>query len=69
MGAKKWYKTAWKSKEMIINHIHHSRFIGLPTTVDGCDPTLTATYDYGSVANMLNTRHYPRLGVGVVFET
>ena len=45
------------------------RQVGLPTTADGNAPALTATYDFVSVANMLNTKHYPRMGVGVIYET
>lgn len=32
------------------------RQVGLPTTADGNAPALTATYDFVSVANMLNTK-------------
>lgn len=46
-----------------------NRLIGLPATTDGVAPTITATYDMCSVANMLNTKHYPRMGVGVIYET
>ena len=46
-----------------------ARNTGSPLTKDGCAPTLTATYEFGSVANMLNTKHYPRMGVGVIYET
>ena len=45
------------------------RQVGLPTTADGCVPAITATYEHCSVANMLNTKHYPRMGVGVIYET
>lgn len=46
-----------------------NRYIGLPTTIDNVAPALTATYENISVMNMLNTKHYPRMGVGVVYET
>lgn len=46
-----------------------TRLIGLPVTKDGCSPTITASYDYFSVANMLNTKHYPKMGIGVIYET
>ena len=46
-----------------------NRLIGLPVTADGMAPAITATYDWCSVANMLNTKHYPRMGVGVIYET
>lgn len=43
--------------------------IGLPVCADGTAPAITATYDYMSVANMIGTQHYPRMGVGVIYET
>lgn len=34
-----------------------------PKTKDGHAPSLTATYDYGSIANMFSVAHFPRGGV------
>lgn len=47
-----------------------SRLICLPTTADGCCPTITASYG-GPVgpANMISCKHYPKSGVGVIYET
>lgn len=41
----------------------YEKRIPTPQTRDGCAPAITATYDYASVANMLDTRHFPRMGV------
>lgn len=45
------------------------RVIGLPTTIDGLAPTLTAVYEVLGPANMISCGHYPKMGVGVIFET
>lgn len=37
--------------------------IPTPQTKDGCAPSLTATYEYASFANMFDTGYYPRMGV------
>lgn len=44
------------------------RNIGLPVTRDGCAPTLTAVYEMIGHANMISVAHYPKVGVGVVYE-
>lgn len=49
--------------------IFSNRLIGLPVCTDGTAPTLTATYCQISVANMVGMQHYPRMGVGVIYET
>lgn len=45
------------------------RQIGLPTTADGVAPTITAVYEMLGPANLMSVRHYPKLGVGVIYET
>jgi hypothetical protein len=42
---------------------------GLPTTANGVAPTITAVYDALGVSNMISVAHYPKMGVGVVYET
>lgn len=37
--------------------------IPTPQTKDNCAPAITATYEYASFANMMDTAHYPRMGV------
>lgn len=37
--------------------------IPIPVTKDGCAPAITATYEYASFANMISTKHYPRMGI------
>lgn len=46
-----------------------SRQIGLPMTQDGCAPTITAVYGAVGVANLISVKHYPKVGVGVIYET
>lgn len=47
-----------------------SRMIGLPVCADGTAPTITASYGgLVSVANMLGTQHFPKIGIGVIYET
>ena len=41
----------------------------LPTTADGIAPTITAVYEAFGVANMISVAHYPKMGVGVIYET
>lgn len=45
------------------------RLIGLPTTKDGCAPTITAVYETIGPANMMNCGHFPKMGVGIIYET
>lgn len=45
------------------------RLVGLPTTADGVAPTITAVYEALGVANMISVAHYPKMGVGVIYET
>ena len=53
-----------------MRQINTTRKIGLPTTKDGCAPTITASYGgIIGVANMLSTKHYPKCGIGVIYET
>lgn len=47
----------------------HLRLVGLPTTADGVAPTITAVYEALGVANMISVAHYPKMGVGVIYET
>lgn len=37
--------------------------IPIPVTKDGGAPAITATYEYASFANMISTKHYPRMGI------
>lgn len=37
--------------------------IPTPTTKDGCAPVITAPYARVSFANMIETAHFPRMGV------
>lgn len=46
-----------------------SRNIGLPVTADGCAPTITAVYEALGPANIISCGHYPKMAVGVVYET
>ena len=46
-----------------------SRMIGLPVTADGCAPTITAVYEALGPANLISTGHYPKVGIGVIYET
>ena len=46
-----------------------NRLIGLPTTTDGVAPTITAVYETTGPANMISVGHYPKMGVGVIYET
>ena len=46
-----------------------SRNIGLPVTADGLAPTITAVYEALGPANLLSVGHYPKVGVGVIYET
>lgn len=48
---------------------HPNRIIGLPTTTDGVVPTITAVYETTGPANMISVGHYPKMGVGVIYET
>lgn len=45
------------------------RIVGLPTTADGVSPTITAVYETMGPANMMSVAHYPKMGVGVIYET
>lgn len=45
------------------------RLIGLPTTTDGVVPTITAVYETTGPTNMISVGHYPKMGVGVIYET
>ena len=46
-----------------------NRLIGLPTTADGIAPTITAVYETTGPANMISVAHYPKMGIGVIYET
>lgn len=46
-----------------------TRCIGLPTTADGCAPTITAVYEVLGPANLISVAHYPKMGVGMIYET
>lgn len=46
-----------------------SRQIGLPITSDGVAPTITAVYEKLGPANFISVTHYPKIGVGVIYET
>lgn len=46
-----------------------SRKIGLPVTADGCAPTITAVYEALGPANMISTAHFPKVGIGEIYET
>lgn len=52
---------------MRVNNI--SRLIVLPVTADGCCPTLTAVYEALGPANIISVGHFPKAGVGVIYET
>lgn len=53
-----------------INKLHTpNRQIGLPTTKDGTAPTITAVYEMLGPANLISVGHYPKLGIGVIYET
>ena len=45
------------------------RQVGLPTTKDGVAPTITAVYETPGPANMISCGHYPKMGIGVIYET
>lgn len=45
------------------------RRIGLPTTSDGLSPTITAVYETQWPANWISTAHFPKMSIGVVYET
>ena len=45
------------------------RNVGLPLTRDGVSPTITAVYEALGPANMISVAHYPKVGVGVIYET
>ena len=45
------------------------RQVGLPTTKDGVAPTITAVYEKTGPANMISRGHYPKMGIGVIYET
>lgn len=47
----------------------YARQVGFPTTKDGLVPTITAVYENIGPANMLSLGHYPKMGVGVIYET
>ena len=46
-----------------------SRSKVIPTTSDGCCPTLTAVYDALGPANLLSVAHFPKAGALVIYET
>lgn len=43
----------WKCKKQIPT----------PQTTDRCAPAITATYNNATIANMMDTGHFPRMGV------
>ena len=43
--------------------------IGLPTTTDGVAPTISASYGMINADNMISMRYFPKMGVGVIYET
>lgn len=45
------------------------RNIGLPLTADGVVPTITAVYETTGPANMISVMHYPKIGIGVIYDT
>ena len=48
---------------------HPNRLIGLPTTTDGVAPTISASYGMINADNMISVRYFPKMGVGVIYET
>jgi len=46
-----------------------NRLIGLPTTTEGVAPTITAVYETTGPANMISVAHFPKMGIGVIYET
>ena len=51
------------------NNPHPNRLIGLPTTTDGVAPTISASYGMINADNMISVRYFPKMGVGVIYET
>lgn len=45
------------------------RQIGLPTTKEGLAPTITAVYEMIGAANLISVAHYPKIGIGEIYET
>lgn len=45
------------------------RLVGLPVTKDGLAPTITAVYEVLGAANLISVAHYPKIGVGIIYET
>ena len=46
-----------------------SRVKVIPTTTDGCCPTLTAVYEALGPANLVSVAHYPKAGCCMIYET
>ncbi len=46
-----------------------NRLIGLPTTTDGVAPTISASYGMINADNMISVKYFPKMGVGVIYET
>lgn len=45
------------------------RMIGLPVCADGTAPTLTAVYEMIGPANMISVGHFPKMTIGVIYES
>lgn len=45
------------------------RLIGLPVTADGIAPAITASYGMINADNMVSIKYFPKMGVGVIYET
>ena len=43
--------------------------IGLPLCGDGTVPTITAVYENIGPANIMSCAHFPKMAVGVLYET
>jgi hypothetical protein len=48
---------------------HPNRLIGLPVTADGMAPTISASYGMINADNMISVKYFPKMGVGVIYET
>lgn len=46
-----------------------NRLIGLPVTAGGIAPAITASYGMINADNMVSVKYFPKMGVGVIYET
>lgn len=58
-----------KARPTLSTKSRFQRNIPMPTTTDCVAPTITAVYEAMGPANMLSVGHYPKMGVGVIYET